>query len=195
MLDGTGELANRFETPTAQGVAVEVYQGRTVIKRVNLNADWHDIYTNGKWSANFKPPFFSSGTLAGSSWNVSTAGSDDQVREAFVHTDANRNKTAPFWEAKNPVQGVDLEDGRLGLKIAQAKDDEMVHHYRVVVAEKDTEEVVLSTKLANRFDVVPAPTSVQVPVPVQRDGKTYLVQVTAVDAQGNTSKTFATDIR
>ncbi|PQZ94674.1 phosphoesterase [Arthrobacter sp. MYb227] len=195
MLDAAGELANRFETPTAQGVAVEVYEGRTVIKRVNLNADWHDIYTNGTWSANFKPPFFSSGTLAGSSWNVSTAGNDDQVREAFVHTDANRNKTAPFWEVKNPVQGVDLSDGRLGLKIAQAKDDEMVHHYRVVVAEKDTDEVVLSTKLANRFDVVPAPTSVQVPVPVPRDGKTYLVQVTAVDAQGNTSKTFATDIR
>lgn len=195
MIDATGALANRFETPTAQAVAVEVYEGRTVIKRVNLNADWHDIYTDGKWSANFKPPFFSSGTLAGENWAVSTKGTDAQVREAFVHTDANRNKTAPFWNEKKPVQGVTLGDGRLGLKISQAQDDEMVHHYRITVSDSKTENVFLNTKVANRFDVVPAATSLEVPLAVQRDGRSFDVQVTAVDAQGNTSKSFFAEIR
>ena len=129
MIDATGELANRFETPTSQAVAVEVYKGRTVVKRVNLNADWHDVYTDGNWSVNFKPPFFSDGTLAGPSWKIATAGTDEQVRAAYEHTEANRNKQAPAWTRHKVVEGMELSDGRLGMRIARAVDDQMVHHY------------------------------------------------------------------
>ncbi|MFB7916779.1 metallophosphoesterase family protein [Streptomyces sp. NPDC056061] len=45
-------LADRFETPTAQALFVEVYKNRTEIARVNMAADKHDIYTGGQWSAN-----------------------------------------------------------------------------------------------------------------------------------------------
>ena len=195
MIDGTGELVSRFETPTSQALAVEVFEGRTVIKRVNLNADWHDIYTDGKWSANFKPPFFSAGTLAGASWQVDTKGTDSEVREAFGYTATDRNMTAPVWEQKKPLQGVDLASGELGLRIAAAGDDEMVHHYRINATNAATGEQVLKTKMANRFDVVPAATALTVPLSVQRDGTSYWVEVSAVDAQGNVSDTAAATIR
>lgn len=195
MIDATGELANRFETPTSQAVAVEVYKGRTVVKRVNLNADWHDVYTDGKWSVNFKPPFFSDGTLAGPSWNISTAGTDEQVRAAYEHTETQRNKQSPSWPSKKVVEGMKLSDGRLGMRISRAVDDQMVHHYRIKVSNEQTGAEVLNTKLANRFDVVPAALSIDVPLSVRRDGTAYKVELTAVDAQGNTSETVSTEIR
>lgn len=195
MIDGNGELANRFETPTSQALAVEVFEGRTVIKRVNLNADWHDIYTDGKWSANFKPPFFSAGTLAGASWQIDTKGTDSEVREAFGYTATHRNLTAPVWAQKKPLQGVDLASGELGLRIAAAGDDEMVHHYSITATNAATGMQVLKTKMANRFDAVPAATALTVPLSVQRDGTSYRVEVSAVDAQGNISDMATAVIR
>ncbi len=59
-------LANRFESPTAQALFVEVYQDRTEINRINMAADKHDIYAGGAWSANWQPPYSSAGTLSGS---------------------------------------------------------------------------------------------------------------------------------
>ncbi|WP_185844397.1 hypothetical protein [Nonomuraea sp. WAC 01424] len=187
MLDAEGRLADRFETPTAQGLAVEVYPGRTVINRINLNADLHDIYTGGKWSANWKPPFQSDGTLAGKPWEIKTAGSDAQVVENFTYTDANRNRTAPRWASSHPLSAQTGKDGQLALRVEQAKDDELVYHYKVRVTRADNGTEVLSTKVANRFDVVPAADSMDIPVPVTRDGAKYRAEVVAVDAQGNQS--------
>ncbi len=48
-------LANRFESPTAQALFVDVYKDRTEIGRINMAADKHDIYTGGQWSANWRP--------------------------------------------------------------------------------------------------------------------------------------------
>ncbi|MFF0861337.1 chitobiase/beta-hexosaminidase C-terminal domain-containing protein [Nonomuraea sp. NPDC003560] len=191
MLDAEGQLANRFETPTAQGLAVEVYRGRTVVNRINLNADLHDIYTGGKWSANWKPPFQSDGTLAGRSWEIRTAGADAQVVQNFTYTDANRNRTAPAWTSPRPLTARTGKDGRLALRIQQAQDDELVYHYKVRVTRADNGAEVLTTKVANRFDVVPAAASMDIPVPVQRDGARYRAEVVAVDAQGNQSPVAA----
>ncbi|MGW6240594.1 hypothetical protein [Streptomyces sp. NPDC055094] len=44
-------LADRFEATTAQALFIEVYKDRTEIARVNMNADKHDIYRGGTWSA------------------------------------------------------------------------------------------------------------------------------------------------
>lgn len=169
MLTAEGQLANRFETPTAQAVAVEVYPGRTVINRINFNADLHDIYTDGKWSANWQPPYLSDGTLAGEAWEVSTRGGDSKkIVETFTYTDANRNTSGPTWPQGQPVEAVAGEDGNLTLRIHQAADDEMVHHYRIRVTRDGSNDPVLDTKLANRFDVVPAPSVLDVPLPVKR---------------------------
>ncbi|MEU5864374.1 chitobiase/beta-hexosaminidase C-terminal domain-containing protein [Nonomuraea sp. NPDC047529] len=187
MLDAEGRLANRFETPAAQGLAVEIYPGRTVINRINLNADLHDMYTGGKWSANWKPPFQSDGTLAGKPWEIKTAGSDAQVVENFTYTDANRNRTAPRWTSSHPLSAQTGKDGQLALRVEQAADDELVYHYKVRVTRADNGDEVLSTRVANRFDVVPAAGSMDIPVPVTRDGVKYRAEVVAVDAQGNQS--------
>lgn len=195
MIDSNGQLADRFETPTAQAVAVEVFEGKTVIKRVNLNADWHDIYTDGKWSANFKPPFFSAGTLAGPSWQIDASGTDDKVQQAFEHTAANRNQSVPQWTANKPLKAVELDGSKLGVSISSARDDEMVHHYNITALDSATGKQVLNTKIANRFDVVPAPTLLEVPLSVRRNGTSYKVEVLAVDAQGNTSLKASAVIR
>lgn len=187
MLTAEGQLANRFETPTAQAVAVEVYPGRTVINRINFNADLHDIYTDGKWSANWQPPYLSDGTLAGEAWEVSTRGDSKKIVETFTYTDANRNTSGPTWPQGQPLEAVAGEDGNLTLRIHQAADDEMVHHYRIRVTRDGSNDPVLDTKLANRFDVVPAPSVLDVPLPVKRDGSSFRAEVIAVDAQGNTS--------
>ncbi|MUN35689.1 chitobiase/beta-hexosaminidase C-terminal domain-containing protein [Actinomadura litoris] len=188
MLDAEGKLAGRFETPTAQGLAVEIYRGRTVINRINLNADLHDIYTGGKWSANWKPPYQSDGTLAGEPWEIKTAGGDAKVVRNFTYTDANRNRRAPRWTSSHPLSAQTGEDGRLALRIEQAKDDELVYHYKVRVTRADNGTEVLTTKVANRFDVVPAADSMDIPVPAKRDGVKYRAEVIAVDAQGNQSQ-------
>lgn len=189
MLDAEGQLANRFETPTAQGVAVEVYPGRTVINRINFSADLRDIYTDGKWSANWQPPYLSDGTLAGKPWVVNTSGDSQKITESFTYTDANRNSTAPIWSPGQPLESAAGDDGNLSLRITQATDDEMVHHYKIRVTRTEAEQVVLETKLANRFDVVPAPSVLDVPLSVKRDGSKLRAEVIAVDAQGNSSQT------
>ncbi len=90
---------------------------------------------------------------------------------------------------------MELSDGRLGMRIARAVDDQMVHHYRIKVSNEQTGAEVLNTKLANRFDVVPAALSIDVPLSVHRDGTAYKVELTAVDAQGNASETVSSEIR
>ncbi|MFJ6452887.1 metallophosphoesterase [Paenarthrobacter sp. NPDC091669] len=187
MLTDEGQLANRFETPTAQGVAVEVYPGRTVINRINFNADLHDIYSGGQWSANWQPPYSSDGTLAGKPWEVNTSGDARKIVEGFTYTDARRNSTAPAWPVAQPLEAGTNGEGNLTLRISQATDDQMVHHYLVRVKREDNNEQVLDTKLANRFDVVPVPSALDVPLSVKRDGTRFLAEVTAVDAQGNGS--------
>ncbi|MFF0744603.1 metallophosphoesterase [Streptomyces sp. NPDC004111] len=181
-------LANRFESPTAQALFVEVYQDRTEIARVNMAADKHDIYTGGKWSAAWQPPYASAGTLSGRTWTVRLKGRTPQeIKDGFTYTSAHRNKVAPVFTDRRPLSAVRDAKGALALRIAQGRDDQMVHHYRVEVADAATGAKAVSSKVLSEYYFAPRPDVLDVPVPDAPRGTRYVAKVTAVDAYGNAS--------
>lgn len=178
-------LADRFEAPTAQALFVEVYRDRTEIARVNMAADKHDIYAGGKWSANWQPPYASAGTLSGPTWTVRLKGSTpQQIKDGFTYTDARRNTTAPRFTTRRPLG---LVGARPALRVQQAHDDQMVHHYRVDIEDPASGAKLLSTKVLAEYYFMPRPNSLDIPLPATRDGARYVARVRAVDAYGNTS--------
>ncbi|MGW6771137.1 hypothetical protein ACWGBX_12045 [Streptomyces sp. NPDC055037] len=89
-------LADRFEATTAQALFIEVYKDRTEIARVNMNADKHDIYRGGTWSANPRPPYASSGTLSGPARTLRLKGRTSQeIKDNFRCTAAARKQDRP----------------------------------------------------------------------------------------------------
>ncbi|MFJ4879087.1 metallophosphoesterase [Streptomyces sp. NPDC088745] len=181
-------LANRFESPTSQALFVEVYKDRTEIARVNMAADKHDIYTGGKWSADWQPPYASAGTLSGRSWTVRLKGrTAQQIKDNFTYTAAHRNTTAPVFTGRRPLSAVRDAKGGTALRIAQARDDQMVHHYRVDVTDETTGAKALSSKVLAEYYYAPLPNSLDVPLPAAAPGTRYAARVTAVDAYGNAS--------
>ncbi|MFF8696580.1 chitobiase/beta-hexosaminidase C-terminal domain-containing protein [Streptomyces sp. NPDC015144] len=181
-------LADRFETPTAQALFVEVYRDRTEIARVNMAADKHDIYTGGKWSANWQPPYASAGTLAGSTWTVRLKGSTNkEIKENFRYTDTTRNTVAPAFTTSRPLSRVDGAKGGTALRIAQARDDQMVHHYTVDITDASTGAPVVSSKVLSDYTFMPRPNTLDIPVPGAVPGGRYVARVVAVDAYGNAS--------
>ncbi|MFE6668247.1 chitobiase/beta-hexosaminidase C-terminal domain-containing protein [Streptomyces sp. NPDC057697] len=181
-------LADRFETPTAQALFVEVYKDRTEIARVNMAADPHDIYTGGQWSANWQPPYASAGTLAGSTWTVRLKGSTSRrIKENFRYTDTARNTVAPRFTTRKPLSRVRDAEGGTALRIAQAEDDQMVHHYDVAITDAATGAPVVSSRVLSDFTFVPRPNVLDIPVPGAVRGGRYVARVVAVDAYGNAS--------
>lgn len=181
-------LADRFEAPTAQALFVEVYKDRTEIARVNMAADRHDIYTGGQWSANWQPPYASAGTLSGPGWTVRLKGSTaQQIKDNFRYTDAERNTTAPRFTTREPLKAVAAGQGGTALRIAQAEDDQMVHHYRVDITDRATGEKAVSSKVLSDYYFMPRPNTLDIPVPEAADGTRYQARVVAVDAYGNAS--------
>jgi len=181
-------LANRFESPTAQALFVEVYQDRTEINRINMAADKHDIYAGGAWSANWQPPYSSAGTLSGSGWTVELDGStNQQIKDNFRYTSGARNTHAPEFTSSTPLSVTTGENGATALRIAQAKDDQMVHHYAVEVTDTATGAKVVSSKVLSDFYFMPRPNSLDIPIPDAAAGTAYEARVEAVDAYGNRS--------
>ncbi|MFB6987059.1 chitobiase/beta-hexosaminidase C-terminal domain-containing protein [Streptomyces sp. NPDC056304] len=181
-------LANRFESPTAQALFVEVYKDRTEIARVNMAADKHDIYTGGQWSASWQPPYASAGTLSGATWTVRLKGSTSgQIKDNFRYTDAERNTVAPKFTTRRPLSRVHDAKGGTALRIAQAEDDQMVHHYDVDITDTATGASVVSSKVLSDFYFVPRPNTLDIPVPGAVEGRRYVARVVAVDAYGNAS--------
>lgn len=182
-------LADRFETPTAQALFVEVYKDRTEIDRINMAADRHDIYTGGQWSASWQPPYASAGTLSGPGWTVRLKGSTNQeIKDNFRYTAAARNTVAPRFttpESLTPVRGA---DGTTSLRIAQALDDQMVHHYEVDITDTTTGAKAVSSKVLSDFTFVPRPNTLDIPVKDAVAGHRYQARVVAVDAYGNASR-------
>lgn len=182
-------LADRFETPTAQALFVEVYKDRTEIDRINMAADRHDIYTGGQWSASWQPPYASAGTLSGPGWTVRLKGSTNQeIKGNFRYTAAARNTVAPRFTAHEPLTPVRAADGATSLRIAQAVDDQMVHHYEVDITDTTTGAKAVSSKVLSDFTFVPRPNSLDIPVKDAVAGHRYQARVVAVDAYGNASR-------
>ncbi|MFJ6658386.1 chitobiase/beta-hexosaminidase C-terminal domain-containing protein [Streptomyces sp. NPDC091377] len=182
-------LADRFEATTAQALFIEVYQDRTEIARVNMNADKHDIYEGGQWSANPQPPYASSGTLSGPTWTVRLDGrTDDEIKKNFRYTAAARNKTAPEFTSRQPLRAVTTAQGATVLRVTQAKDDQLVHHYDVTVTDTATGAKVVSSKVLSEYYFMPRPHSLDIPVAAAGTaGTRYTARVVAVDSYGNAS--------
>lgn len=184
------ELADRFEAPTAQALFVEVYKDRTEIDRINMAADRHDIYTGGQWSASWQPPYASAGTLSGPGWTVRLKGStNQQIKDNFRYTDARRNTVAPRFTSRKPLTPVRGAAGATALRIAQAADDQMVHHYEVDITDTTTGTKAVSSKVLSDFYFMPRPNSLDIPVTGAVAGHRYRAEVVAVDAYGNASRT------
>ncbi|MGY3680590.1 chitobiase/beta-hexosaminidase C-terminal domain-containing protein [Streptomyces sp. TE33382] len=181
-------LANRFESPTAQALFVEVYKDRTEMARVNMAADKHDIYTGGQWSANWQPPYASAGTLSGDTWTVRLNGSTNQeIKDNFRYTAATRNTVAPEFTTRKPLKEVHTPKGGTAVRIAQAEDDQMVHHYNVDITDASTGAPVVSSKVLSDFSFTPRPNTLDIPVPGAVKGGRYVAKAVAVDAYGNAS--------
>ncbi|MFI7290509.1 chitobiase/beta-hexosaminidase C-terminal domain-containing protein [Streptomyces anulatus] len=181
-------LSNRFEATTAQALFIEVYKDRTEIARVNMNADKHDIYQGGQWSANPNPPYASGGTLSGPTWTLRLKGTTDQeIKDNFVHTAAARNKIAPEFTSRQPLKAVTTDTGATALRITQAKDDQMVHHYDVTVTDTTTGAKTVSSKVLSEYYFMPRPNALDIPFPAGAADTRYTAQVVAVDAYGNAS--------
>lgn len=182
-------LADRFEATSAQALFIEVYKDRTEIARVNMAADAHDIKPGGVWSANWQPPYASAGTLAGPTWTVELKGrTNQQIKDNFRYTPAKRNTVAPRFTTAHPLTAVKGADGTTSLRITQAKDDQMVHHYNVDVTATATGTSALSAKVLSDYYFMPRPHSLDIPLPAGATaGAMYTARVVAVDAQGNAS--------
>ncbi|MEV6422572.1 chitobiase/beta-hexosaminidase C-terminal domain-containing protein [Streptomyces sp. NPDC051662] len=181
-------LADRFEATTAQALFIEVYKDRTEIARVNMNADKHDIYQGGQWSANPQPPYASSGTLSGPTWVLRLKGTTNQeIKDNFRYTAAARDKVAPEFTSRQPLKAVTTDAGSTAVRIAQAKDDQMVHHYDVNVTETATGAKVVSAKVLSEYYFMPRPNTLDIPLPAGAAGARYTARVVAVDAYGNAS--------
>ncbi|GHA39717.1 hypothetical protein GCM10010329_73670 [Streptomyces spiroverticillatus] len=189
-------LASRFEAPTSQALFVEVYKDRTEIARVNMAADRHDIYTGGTWSSDWQPPYASAGTLSGKSWTLRLKGRTAQeIKDNFTYTAANRNKVAPVFTGRHPLSAVRDAKGATALRIAQARDDQMVHHYRVDVTDEATGTKAVSAKVLAEYYYAPLPNALDIPLPKAAWGTRYTAKVVAVDAYGNASREISLKFR
>lgn len=182
-------LTNRFEATTAQALFIEVYQDRTEIARVNMDADKNDIYQGGQWSANPQPPYASSGTLSGPTWTLRLKGTtNEKIKANFRYTTATRNKTAPQFTTRQPLKAITTATGATALQISQATDDQMVHHYDVTVTDTTTGTKAVSSKVLSEYYFMPRPNTLDIPIPPAPKGTHYTTEVTAVDTYGNTSR-------
>ncbi|MFG2596530.1 chitobiase/beta-hexosaminidase C-terminal domain-containing protein [Streptomyces sp. NPDC048462] len=182
-------LADRFEAPTAQALFVEIYKDRTEIDRINMAADKHDIYTGGQWSASWQPPYASAGTLAGPGWTVRLKGStNQQIKDNFRYTAARRNTVAPQFTTRRPVTTARVAGGGTALRVTQAVDDQIVHHYQVDITDTATGAKVLSSEVLSDYYFMPRPNALDIPVPDAVAGHRYRADVVAVDAYGNAAR-------
>ncbi|MFL9655092.1 hypothetical protein ACJ7VE_15400 [Streptomyces sp. PB17] len=182
----------RLHVPSGPGLGMRLDPDRTEIARINMNADKHDIRQGGHWSANPNPPYASGGTLSGPTWTVRLKGATNQeIKDNFTYTAAARNKNAPAFTSPRPLTAVTTATGGRALRVAQATDDQMVHHYDVTVTDATTGTVVVSSKVLSEYFFRPRPNTLDVPVPAGATGTRYTADVRAVDAYGNASPTAA----
>jgi predicted MPP superfamily phosphohydrolase len=183
-------LAGRFEFPVSQALFIEVYKNRVEVERVSLNADQGDIYEGGKWSAEPLPPFNSAGVTTGEKWVIQLEGKTiGEIKSNFKYTAANRNKVAPQFNRNSKLRIENLDEVP-NLTFAQAKDDQMVHHYEVKVTKEKNGFVVKNLKVFSDYMFSPIPDKMNIPLE-GLDGQTnYKVEVTAVDSYGNKSSSI-----
>ena len=196
-------LARDATIPTAQSVVVDVYADRIEIDRINYAADPGRTYTDeGVWSFQEKPPFNSSGSLAGPTWTIARGATPAETQAKFTYTKANRNAVAPTWGEEQPTVR-QTESGPV-LRLPQAGDDQFTSEYTLVV--KDAQSGATTTlvpangRIYSDYVVAPKPAVLDIPLavragdrvgqPIDRtleSGRSYEATLTAYDSYGNAS--------
>ncbi|MFB7916780.1 hypothetical protein [Streptomyces sp. NPDC056061] len=120
---------------------------------------------------------------------------NEQIKKNFRYTDAERNTVAPRFTTRQPLSRVHDAKGGTALRIAQAEDDQMVHHYTVDITDASSGASVVSSKVLSDYSFMPRPNTLDIPVPGAVAGKRYVARVVAVDAYGNASRTASLTFR
>lgn len=200
-------LAKNPTIPSAQSVVVDVYADRIEIDRINYAADTGRTYTDeGVWSFQERPPFASTGSLAGPTWTIYRGATPAEVKQQFSYTSANRNSVAPVWgEAEPSVR--QTENGPV-LRLPQAGDDQFTAEYSIEIRDAETGEVTSLVPAGNRiyadYVVTPTPAALDIPLAVRGGvdkpveatlelGRSYEATLVAYDTYNNASepRTFA----
>ncbi|WP_439678723.1 hypothetical protein [Embleya sp. MST-111070] len=77
--------------------------------------------------------------------------------------------------------------GGTAVRIAQARDDQMVHHYNVDITDAATGKSLVSSKVLSDYYFMSRPNTLDIPVPGTAASGRYVARVVAVDAYGNAS--------
>ncbi|MFD4260801.1 hypothetical protein ACFWR9_25045 [Streptomyces sp. NPDC058534] len=88
-------------------------------------------------------------------------------------TRARAHKVAPHFTTRRPLSVAKTAEGGTAVRIAQAKDDQMVHHYRVTIKNEATGAPVVSSKVLSDFTFMPRPNTLDIPVPADAPAGRY----------------------
>ncbi|CAM3989355.1 metallophosphoesterase family protein [Mesobacillus zeae] len=146
-----------------QALVVEVYQNKVMIKRRDIH---HNDWTGEPFEISFPAN-----------------------KQNFKYTEGRDNK-APFF-TKDAMISIDHEKTTatgLAIMFAQAKDDLLVHDYKVVARKADNGEIAKEFLAFSEFYKDPVPNPLTLPIEGLQRNTTYEIEVHALDAYGNVSK-------
>jgi 3',5'-cyclic AMP phosphodiesterase CpdA len=146
-----------------QALVVEVYENKVLIKP-------RDIHNND-WT---REPF-----------EISYPASKDK----FKYTEARRDKKAPFFTREAMLSVVnDLTTATsLSIMFTQAKDNLLVHDYKIIVKNMETKEVAKEYLAFSEFYKDPMPNPLTLKLEGLSPNTTYEIEVQALDAYENIS--------
>jgi Calcineurin-like phosphoesterase len=150
-------------TDVSQGIVVEAKGNKVKIKRID----------------------FLSGNIIGQPWVLR----EPSDKSHFRYTDG-RDKTKPIFPKQASVVINEKKSSRksLALIFDQALDNECVHAYRIKVMEQGTEKVVSDQQMFSEFYKTPMPEKLNTTVEKLEKGKTYRIEITAIDSFQNESE-------
>lgn len=145
-----------------QALIVEVYNNKLIIKRRDIhNNDWTGEPFEISYPAN---------------------------KQNFKYTE-DRDKMAPYFTKDAMVSIVNEQTTvtSLAIMFTQAKDNVLVHDYKVVARNAETGEIAKEYLAFSEFYKDPVPNPLTLPIGELRPNTTYEIEVHALDAYGNVS--------
>ena len=147
-----------------QALIVEVYHNKVLLKRRDIhNNDW-----------------------TGEPFEISFPAN----KENFKYTEKRRNKQLPHFTNNSMISIVHDQTTAVSLAImlTQAKDDFLVHDYKIVVKHSDHDKVEKELLAFSEYYKDPIPNPLMLPIDGLVPNTLYEIEVFALDAYGNESK-------
>jgi hypothetical protein len=147
-----------------QALIVEVYHNKVLIKRRDIhNNDWTGEPFEISYPAN---------------------------KQNFTYTEKRSNKKAPFFtkDAMLSIINDKTTAASFTIMLTQAKDDLLVHDYKIVAKNVDTGEIAKEILAFSEFYKDPVPHPITLPVDGLKQNTFYEIEVHALDAYGKESK-------